>query len=147
MSRGAVAGLPSAGRRVLTGWALGFLWSALTALPAAAGHGGDSTVLTLRAEHVRRLIEGGQPLTIVDLRPVDEYRKGHLPRARSVPLSELPRRFQEIPKTELVVLYCACPLGEIQGGYLFLRDQSYRNIIVMEEGFTLWVKKGYPVER
>lgn len=46
-----------------------------------------------------------------------------------------------------MILYCACPLYEVQAAYQFLRDQGYRNISVMEEGFPGWVKLGYPLER
>lgn len=134
-------------RRVLRWCVLSALWGSLAALPAAAGHGPDWTVLTIKAEYVKRLMDGGQPLILIDLQPEDEYQKGHLPGARSFPLSELRSRFQGIPKTGLVVLYCACPLEEIEAAYLFLRGQSYRNLVLMDEGFRIWVKKGYPVAR
>jgi hypothetical protein len=35
---------------------------------------------------------------VIDLRPVDAFRAGHLPRARSRPLGELKRRAAEIPR-------------------------------------------------
>lgn len=134
-------------RRILRWCALSALWSALAAVPATAGHGPDWTVLTIKAEYVRRLLEEGQKVVLIDVRTVDEYQKGHLPGARSFPLRELRSRFQEIPKTGLVVLYCACPQVEIEAAYLFLRGQSYRNLAVMDEGFPVWVKKGFPMER
>jgi len=134
-------------RRLLRWWTLSVLWSALAAVPAVAGHGEDWTVLTLKASYVKWLLDGGQTLVFIDLRPEEEYRKGHLPGARSFPLTELRSRFQAIPKTGLVVLYCACPSPEIEAAYLLLRRESYRNIAVMDEGFLVWVKKGYPVER
>jgi rhodanese-related sulfurtransferase len=47
----------------------------------------------------------------------------------------------------LVVLYCACPRKTVDGVYLLLRDQSYRAIAVMEDGFAAWISQGYPIER
>lgn len=123
------------------------LGSVLQALPAVAGHGPDWTVLTIQASYVKNLLEAGQRVVLIDLRPVEEYRAGHLPSAHSVPLSQLRGRFQEIPKTGLVVLYCACPSAEIHAAYVFLRDQSYRNLAVMDGDFSFWVRMGYPVER
>jgi len=134
-------------KRALRWWVLIGLGSVLQVFPAAGGHGPDWTVLTIQAAYVKHLLEAGQRMVLIDLRSAEEYKKGWLPGARSIPLSELRGRFQEIPKTGLVVLYCACPSDEIQAAYLFLREQSYRNITVMDEGLPGWVKRGYPLER
>ena len=113
----------------------------------AVGHGTGGPVLAIPAEYAKRLLDEGDRPIFIDLRPVEEFRKGRLPRARSLPISELRRRFAEVPRTGRVILYCACPPEEIQAGYQYLRDQGYRNLSVMEEGFPGWVKRGYPVER
>lgn len=134
-------------RRVLTAVALGVLVSALALQPAVAGHGGGDYVLNLSAPYVKRLVDEGDPLIFVDLRPVGEFRRERLPGARSVPLKELPRRFSEVPRLGRVILYCDCVPEELHAAYRFLRDQGYRNIMVMEEGFPGWAKRGYPLER
>lgn len=43
---------------------------------------------------------------LLDVRPKDEYQKGHIPDALSVPLDELNERLSEIPRDKLVVAYC-----------------------------------------
>jgi len=43
---------------------------------------------------------------LLDVRPKDEYEKGHIPHAHSVPLDELNERLNEIPKDKLVIAYC-----------------------------------------
>jgi len=43
---------------------------------------------------------------LLDVRPKDEYKKGHIPNALSVPLEELNDRLDEIPKDKLVIAYC-----------------------------------------
>ena len=120
---------------------------ALGALPAAAGHGTGGPVLAIPAEYAKRLLDAGDRLIFVDIRPADEFRKGRVPGARSLPLTEFRRRYAEVPRTGRVILYCACPLEEIQTAYQFLRDQGYRNIAVIEDGFLGWAKRGYPLER
>ncbi len=127
--------------------ALTALWSALAPFTASAGHGTGGPVLAIPAEYAKRLVDDGDRPIFIDLRPNDEFKKGRLPGARPIPLLELRRRYPEIPRIGRVVLYCACPSEEIQAAYQFLRDQGYRNISVMEEGFTGWAKRGYPVER
>jgi len=126
---------------------LSALWSLLAAVPADAGHGTGGPVLAIPAEYAKRLVDDGNPLIFVDLRPAEELKKGRLPGARSIPLFELRRRYQEIPRVGRVVLYCACSPEESHAAYQFLRDQGYRNISVMEDGFLGWVKGGYPLER
>lgn len=52
--------------------------------------------------------------TLVDVRPPEEYRAGHLPGARSIPLPELPARLGELPRSRPVVAYCRgpyCPMA------------------------------------
>jgi rhodanese-related sulfurtransferase len=124
---------------------------ALMTVPATsvtAGHGPDTTVVTLTAAYVRELMGQGQNLVFIDLRPRSEFEKGHLPAARSLPLGEVARRFQEaIPKSGFVILYCACPLKDVESTFLFLRAQGYRTIAVMDDGFGAWVSHGYPIER
>lgn len=53
-------------------------------------------------------------VTLVDTRPAEEYRAGHLPGARSMPLDELAGRVHEIPREREVVAYCRgpyCPMA------------------------------------
>ena len=43
---------------------------------------------------------------IVDVRPADAYREGHIPTAKSFPSGEIMYRLKEIPKTQNLILYC-----------------------------------------
>jgi len=44
---------------------------------------------------------------LLDVRTVGEYRQGHLPGARLIPLSELEGRLGQLEKDRPVVVYCA----------------------------------------
>ena len=48
-----------------------------------------------RDELLKRVIEGG--VTVLDVRPVDEYRTGHIPGALSVPLGHLKELLSKLP--------------------------------------------------
>ena len=52
-------------------------------------------------ELVRRVRQG--EVTALDVRPLDEYRAGHIPGALSIPLGELKKRLPELPKKREVV--------------------------------------------
>jgi rhodanese-related sulfurtransferase len=125
---------------------LSVLWVAMMAAPASASHVTAGPALTTPLESAKRLVDDGDPPLFVDLRPADEFRKSRLPGARSVPLTELRRRHRDIPRTGRVVLYCACPSIEVHAAYQFLRDEGYRNVTVMEEGFPGWAMRGYPLD-
>ena len=129
-------------RRVLAVLAaLAGLW----AVPALAGHGAGGLVPSYSVEHVRRMMEAGEPVILVDLRPPSAYRNARLPGARSIPLAELERRLGEIPRSGRVVLYGET-IVEASQGHGVLQDRGYRNAAVLEDGFGGWVKRGFPLE-
>ncbi len=59
-------------------------------------------------EEILALVRDGA-VTLLDVRPAEEFEAGHLPGARSVPLPELLARLREIPRGREVVAYCRGP--------------------------------------
>lgn len=69
----------------------------------------------LDPEVLSRLLDE-ERVTVIDLRPTEEYGAGHLPGARSVPLESLKEQMNTFPKDRPVVAYCRgryCLLAEI----------------------------------
>jgi rhodanese-related sulfurtransferase/DNA-binding transcriptional ArsR family regulator len=58
-------------------------------------------------ELLKRAFSG--QVTVLDVRPAEEFRAGHLPYARSMPLAELHLRLGELPRDREVVAYCRGP--------------------------------------
>jgi rhodanese-related sulfurtransferase len=119
---------------------------ALAATAARAGHD-DEYVDTIPAERVKQLLDVGEKILLVDLRPAGDFQKARLPGAISIPISELQKRHQEIPKSGRVILYCACPPGGVDESYsyLALQGKGYRNVSVLEDGFSGWAQRKFPV--
>jgi rhodanese-related sulfurtransferase len=115
-------------------------------LLAFAGHGVEDTVDNVSADRVKQLIDAGEKVVLIDLRPAKEYQQNRLPGARSIPLAEIANRFNEIPKSGRVVLYCDCKAYDVADRAVFLEYRGYRNIFIMTEGYSGWVNRGYPVE-
>ena len=113
---------------------------------AFAGHGVEDTIDMLAAERVKQLMDAGEKLTFIDLRPAKEFQQTRLPGARSIPIAEMASRYGEIPKTGRVILYCDCKTYDISDRAVFLEYRGYRNIFVMPEGYSGWVKRGYPLD-
>ena len=60
------------------------------------------------SEELFRRVKAGE-VTVLDVRPSEEYRAGHLPGALSIPLGELEARLRELRKTREIVAYCRGP--------------------------------------
>jgi rhodanese-related sulfurtransferase len=93
---------------------------------------------------LRRLMRDAS-VTVVDVRPEEEFRAGHIPGALSIPVRELKRRMREIPKSREVIAYC-------RGRYCVysleavtvLRKAGYR-ARRSEEGLPAWKAERLPV--
>ncbi len=74
---------------------------------AAGNYLGDRVETIDRAELAERLDRG--EVVVVDVRPEEEYTAGHIDGARSIPLDELERRLDELPRNREIVAYCRGP--------------------------------------
>jgi rhodanese-related sulfurtransferase len=112
-----------------------------------AGHD-DEYIDTIPPDRVKKMLEGGEKILFVDLRPAGDFKKSHLPGARSIPIAELQNRHEEIPKSGRVILYCACPPGGVDEAYsyLALRGKGFRNVSVLQDGFSGWAQRKFPME-
>jgi len=81
---------------------------------------------------VRELYEQGA--YILDVREMDEYAAGHIKNAKSIPLSELRDRYQEIPKD--VPIYVHCRSGQRSyNAVLTLQAKGYTQVFNISGGF------------
>lgn len=60
------------------------------------------------ADELLRRLQSGE-VTLLDVRPSEEYRAGHIPGALSIPVAELKARLKELPKDRDIVAYCRGP--------------------------------------
>ncbi len=93
---------------------------------------------------LERMREG--TVTVLDVRPAEEYAAGHLPMAFHIPLRALEHRLHELPLDREVVAYCRgafCVLSF--EAVAWLRERGYR-ARRLEEGFPEWRLAGLPVE-
>jgi rhodanese-related sulfurtransferase/DNA-binding transcriptional ArsR family regulator len=98
-----------------------------------------------RAELVKLLNKG--EVTLIDVRPREEYEAGHITGAISIPHSELMDRLQELPRTTKIVLYC-------RGPYCLLGDTAQEKLASMSigvlrlaDGIIDWKGAGLPIRR
>jgi rhodanese-related sulfurtransferase/DNA-binding transcriptional ArsR family regulator len=86
-------------------------------------------------------------VTLLDVRPPEEFASGHLPGALSVPLPELASRLAKLPKRREVVAYCRGPYCVLAiEAVKQLRARGFR-AVRLEAGVLDWAKLGLPVDR
>lgn len=86
-------------------------------------------------------------VTVLDVRPAEEYRAGHLPGAVNVPLAQLQSRLKKLPKDKEIVAYCRGPYCVLAfEAVARLRAKGYK-AKRLEAGFPEWKVAGFPVER
>ncbi|RRQ20782.1 ArsR/SmtB family transcription factor [Thiohalobacter thiocyanaticus] len=96
------------------------------------------------AELVQRLKRG--EVTVLDVRPEEEYTAGHLPGAVNIPLAELEERLAALPPEREVIAYCRGPYCVLSfDAVAELRRRGYR-ARRLEEGYPEWRSAGLPVE-
>ncbi len=86
-------------------------------------------------------------VTVLDVRPPEEYAAGHIRGAINVPVTELRKRLKEIPRAQEVVAYC-------RGRYCLMAFEAVaelrrggRKARRLEDGFPEWRSAGLPVDR
>jgi rhodanese-related sulfurtransferase len=84
-------------------------------------------------------------VTVLDVRPAEEYRAAHIAGAFSVPLKELEARLETLPKDREVVAYCRGPYCVLAPEAVrVLRGRGYR-AAVLEDGVSEWRARGLPL--
>ncbi len=85
-------------------------------------------------------------VTVLDVRPTEEFSSGHLPGAVNMPMHELEQRLAELPNGPEVVAYCRGPYCMLSfEAVAKLRDKGYR-ARRLEDGYPEWKRAGFPVE-
>jgi sulfur-carrier protein adenylyltransferase/sulfurtransferase len=95
---------------------------------------------------LRRRIEAGEPVSIVDVRDPDEYRDGHIEPATNISRGFLEFRIgSAVPDpSSTVVLYCQSGLRSVLAAKA-LKDLGYANVINLQGGYQKWAQSGFPV--
>jgi ArsR family transcriptional regulator len=96
-----------------------------------------------RQQLIERLVRG--TVTILDVRPEDEFNMAHIPGAINIPIKQLSERLSEISGEQEVIAYC-------RGAYcifayeavLLLRKKGIK-ARRLEDGYPEWKADGFPI--
>lgn len=112
---------------------------------AARYLGSEDGVEPMTRRELQRRLQAGERLTIIDVRPTEEYEAGHIPAARSIPLEELRDRLGEIPRRGKVVAYCRGQYCMFADAAVRLLAQGGRKARRLVEGLPEWRAGGLSV--
>jgi rhodanese-related sulfurtransferase len=85
-------------------------------------------------------------VTVLDVRPVEEYEAGHIPGAVSIPVAALKRRLAKLSKSREIVAYCRGPYCVFAfEAVKLLRAHGFK-AVRLDEGIPEWKARGLRVE-
>ena len=98
----------------------------------------------VHGEELIRRVRSGE-VTILDVRPVEEYEAGHIPGALSMPIADLKARWADLPKDREVVAYCRGPYCVMAVDAVNLLRKMGFKAHRLEQGVADWRARGWRV--
>ena len=96
-------------------------------------------------EELVRRVRAGE-VTVLDVRPREEYVAGHIPGAISVPLADLPKRLRDLRKRHDIVAYCRGPYCVMSLDAVDLLRRNGFRAQRLEHGVVEWRAQGWRVD-
>ncbi|HEX8847743.1 MAG TPA: rhodanese-like domain-containing protein [Pyrinomonadaceae bacterium] len=111
-----------------------------------SGTPGGKATEDIDAAELKKIIEGKQKVTIVDVDQREDYKSEHIPDAKNIPGDEIfSRASRELPKDYRVVIYCRCKgEGASTGAKSELLKQGFPQVSVLKGGLAAWKDIGMP---
>lgn len=92
-------------------------------------------------------LENGEQIVVIDVREPDEFARGKVPGAYTIPRGVLEMQVDgRLPLDTTVVLYCGAGARSALAAKS-LADMGYDKVENLQGGWSAWVNAGLPVER
>lgn len=85
-------------------------------------------------------------VTVLDVRPAEEYASGHVPGALNIPVEQLARKLRDLPKGKEVIAYCRGPFCLMSFEAVQLLRKRGIKARRLQDGMPEWRSAGLPVE-
>jgi adenylyltransferase/sulfurtransferase len=107
------------------------------AAPAVAG-AGSGNEWEITPVELKRKLDAGETPFILDVREPNEYQINRIAGATLIPLGELPRRYQELPRDREIVAQCKIG-GRSAKAMDFLKSVGFSNVKNLRGGILEWI--------
>jgi rhodanese-related sulfurtransferase/biotin operon repressor len=96
----------------------------------------------------RELLERARKglVTVLDVRPAEEFAAGHVPGAINIPVHELEKRLKDLPRRKELVAYCRGPYCLMSYDAVSMLRKKGLKARRLEAGLPEWRAAGLPVE-
>jgi rhodanese-related sulfurtransferase len=92
------------------------------------------------------LLDTNKNIFLLDVRTPQEYSQGRLAGSVLIPIDELERRTNEVPRNKTVLVYCAVGSRSSIAKDVLTRH-GFKDILNMSDGIVGWYRNGFPVKR
>ncbi len=105
-------------------------------------------VREIDVHQVKKELDAGTKLSLVDVREESEWARGHLPGAVHLSKGTIERDIEQkiSNKSERIVLYCGGGLRSALAAEN-IQKMGYTNVLSMDGGWRGWVDANFPVEK
>ncbi len=83
--------------------------------------------------------------TVIDVRPVEEYKSGHIPGSISLPLGMLEQRLADLPRDQEIAAYCRGPYCVLAIKAVEMLQAKGFKAVRLEDGVPDWRARGFKV--
>ncbi len=119
----------------------------LTLIPALSGCVTKSPekvqYIDVSVQQAKEMIDKGD-VFILDVRTQEEYNSGHIRNSTLIPLQDLSKRLNEVPRDRDILVYCRTG-GRSTAASEILANNGFTRIYNMKGGIMEWTKAGYEV--
>lgn len=82
-----------------------------------------------------------EKILLLDVRPLQEFEAGHIPKAISIPLHQLKGKIKDLPKEKIIIAYCRGPLCVMAAEAVKMLKEKKFSAFYMEDGYVEWKLK------
>ena len=102
-------------------------------------------VSTINPLELNDKLKNARQTLVIDVRQPDEYRSGHIAGAKLVPLGELNRKMQALPKNRQII--CVCASGNRSHSATRTLVNAGYSVYNMKGGMLFWQRAGLPIKK
>lgn len=97
------------------------------------------TIANISSQQLKQWLEENPELQVLDVRTQEEFdHLGHIPKAKLIPLHELPYAFRMLDKDQELVVMCQHGVRSLDACY-FLNSQGFEKLFNLSEGYSGWL--------
>ena len=104
------------------------------------GESEQDNATEISAVELKRRLDRGDRITIVDVREPNEYQINRIAGSQLIPLGELPRRYAEIDASGDIVMQCKSGARSAKAA-AFLRQNGFTRVLNLKGGILDWIDK------